>query len=101
MSRAYPRWDFLDFLESDERACLYLKAAAEDDTGNGDTIRLAWWDIQAAHDSGRVSINPSMNTDKIARILHEHGVGDEKARTIIGVLPICFPQGCMRWGGLV
>ena len=57
MSDEYPRWNVTEFLNTDERACLYLKAAAEDDLGRGDTIRLAWRDIQQAHDAGRFSTN--------------------------------------------
>ena len=86
MCDAYPRWDVTKFLNSDELACLYLKAAADDDTGSGDTIRLAWRDIQEAHYGGRLSINTATNSEGLIRLLKKHGVGDVAIRKITRAL---------------
>lgn len=90
MSSRYPWWDVSEFLITDERACLYLKAAAEDDMGNGDTIRLAWKDIQDAHDAGRISINPAMTTEEISRVLNEGGICHGAIHKITTALLTCL-----------
>lgn len=76
MSDEYPRWDITKILNTDERACLYLKAAAHFDTGNGDTIRLAWRDIQEAHDAGKLSLSMEMSGEELSEVLRNHGLDD-------------------------
>ena len=86
MSDEYERWNFTEFLNTNERACLYLKAADEYDLGRGDTIRLAWRDIQQAHDAGKISINMAMNPEELSRILKSHGICDLAIRKITSAL---------------
>ena len=86
MRDEYPRWDVTEFLITEERACLYLQAAAEDDTGRGDTIRLAWRDVQEAHEAGKISINVAMSAEELSRILGSHGIADVVIRKITGAL---------------
>ena len=76
MCNEYPRWDVTEILNTDERACLYLKAAAQFDTGNGDTLRLAWRDIQDAHDAGKISLNLAMSVEELSEIFTHHGIDD-------------------------
>ena len=82
----YPRWDIREILNNDERACLYLKAAGQFDTGNGDTLRLAWRDVQESHDAGRISINMAMSAKELSEILTSHGIEDALIRKITSVL---------------
>jgi DNA-binding phage protein len=82
MCDKYPRWDISEFLNTEEKACLYLKAALDDDTGNGDTIRLAWKDIQRAHEAGRVSINVFMDAEILAHTLAKYGLCESAIRKI-------------------
>ena len=86
MCDEYPGWDITKILSNDERACLYLKAAAQFDTGNGDTLRLAWRDIQQAHDSGRISINMAMSAEELSRIFTDHGIEDALISRITSAL---------------
>lgn len=86
MGNEYPRWDIIEFLNSEERVCLYLQAAALDDTGRGDTIRLAWRDVQEAYDAGRISINMAINSEELSQILRNHGVSDAVIRKITSAL---------------
>ncbi len=86
MGDEYPRWDITKILNTDERACLYLKAAAHFDTGNGDTIRLAWRDIQEAHDAGRLSLSMEMSGEELSKVLTNHGIDDSLIGKITGAL---------------
>ncbi len=86
MCDEYPRWDVTGFLTTEERACLYLKAATEDDLGHGDTIRLAWMDVQRAHEAGKISINMAMSAEELSRILKSHGLCAAVIRKITGAL---------------
>ena len=76
MCDEYPGWDITKILNTDERACLYLKAAAQFDTGNGDTLRLAWRDIQDAHDAGKISLNMAMSAEELSETLTHYGIDD-------------------------
>ena len=82
MCDKYPRWDVAEFLNTEEKACLYLKAAFDDDTGNGDTLRLAWRDIQRAHESGRISMSVFMDCGVLTRTLSKYGVCDAAIRKV-------------------
>ena len=87
MRDAYPRWDITEFLTTEERVCNYLRAAAEDDVGRGDTIRLAWRDIQEAYGAGRISLNIiAMNAEDLSRLLRVHDIGDSVIRRITSAL---------------
>ena len=86
MPGSYPRWDVTEFLNTEERVCLYLKAAADDDTGSGDTIRLAWRDVMNARGQGRVSIEIASNLAGLTRLLEEHGVENLTTRKITRAL---------------
>ena len=66
--------------------CLYLQAAAEDDTGRGDTIRLAWRDVQEAHEAGKISINMAMSAEELSQIMGSHGISDAVIRKITSAL---------------
>ena len=86
MCNEYPIWDMTKILNADERACLYLKAAAEFDTGNGDTIRLAWKDIQQAYEAGKLSLNMAMSIEELSQVLRNHGISYAVIRKITSVL---------------
>lgn len=82
----FPRWSVISFINTEELACLYLKAAADDDTGSGDTIRLAWRDVQQAQSKGYLPTNMPTYFQELARILRKHGLGDITIRKITKAL---------------
>jgi len=86
MGNEYPRWDIIEFLNSEERVCLYLQAAAEDDTGRGDTIRLAWRDVREAQEAGKIPINMATSAEELSLILGSHGISDPVIRKITSAL---------------
>ena len=86
MSSVYPKWSVVSYLTTEELASLYLKAAADDDTGSGDTIRLAWRDIQRAHSRGHLATGMPTCSEGLSRVLRKHGLGDVTIRRITKAL---------------
>ncbi len=91
MSDAYPRWDVIEFLTTEGRICSYLGAAAEDDVGRGDTIRLAWRDIQNACSGRRIPVNIPTDAAGLSRMLRANGVSERAIAKIADALRKTLP----------
>ena len=81
-----PRFSVISFINTEELACLYLKAAADGDTGSGDTIRLAWRDVKKAHCKGYLATDLPTRSEELSRVFRKHSLGDTTIRKITKAL---------------
>ncbi len=69
MPEKFTSWDVTEFLDTEKRVCFYLEAAAEEDTGDGELIRLALNDILRAKNLGRLNIDIKANGEGVYELL--------------------------------
>ena len=89
MPEKFTRWDVTEFLDTQERACFYLEAAADEDTGDASMIRIALNDILRAKDLGRLTIDIGANGEGLYELLSENGsIDPDTIAQITGTLRI-------------
>ena len=62
-----------EYLRTKEDACLYLKAAAEENPGNGSLIRTALNDIARAHNMSRLALDAGITRKGLYKAIAEDG----------------------------
>ena len=91
LPKGFSVWDVVDYLDTPADAFFYLEAAAEEDDGDGDFIRLAWGDVGRAHGMGKFAINVAMDGGEMARTLRGYGVGESAIAKIMAALAMDAP----------
>ena len=72
MAETFTRWDVVDYLHTRDDARLFLEAAAEEDSGDGNLIRVALKHIVRAQRMGRFGENGSMIDDGLCAELSKN-----------------------------
>ena len=91
MPERYRNWDVVNYLDSSRDAYLYLEAAAEDDDGEGNEIRVAWEDVKRAYKVGKIVINLEMTSEELSKTLENHGIYNSAIPKIVSALRMTAP----------
>ena len=73
MPEKLTEFDAAEFINTEERARLYLEAAAEEDPGDGSLIRAALNDIARAQNMSRLARNAHLDRAGLYKALSEDG----------------------------
>ena len=73
MSQKLTEFDAADYINTEERARLYLEAAADEDPGDGSLIRAALNDIARAQNMSRLARDAKLDRAGLYKALSEEG----------------------------
>ena len=73
MPETFTKWDVTSQLCTNEDACLYLEACADEDPGDGSLIRAALNDIARAQNMSRLARDIGMTREGLYKALSENG----------------------------
>ena len=91
LPQGFREWDVINYLDTPADAFFYLAAAADEDDGDGDFIRLVWSDVARAHKMGKFPINIAMDGAEMAQTLRQHGIGESAIAKISEALAMNTP----------
>ena len=86
LPQGFREWDVINYLDTPADALFYLEAAADEDDGDGDFIRLVWSDVVRAHKMGKFPINIAMDGAEMAQTLRQHGINESAIAKITEAL---------------
>ena len=73
MSETFAPWDAADYINTEERARLYLEVAADQDPGDGSQIRAALKTIARAHKMSSLARDTGLSRGYLYEALSEDG----------------------------
>ena len=73
MSQKLTEFDAADYINTEERARLYLEAAADEDPGDGSLIRAALSDIARAQNMSRLARDAKLDRAGLYKALSDDG----------------------------